>query len=104
METEPKQKPSWKKLKATYTSMQESITLINGDNVQGWVKNMRKILNGLDPLVDNIPDVWNRFCNEFGEQFLNTAEQEMARTDLQKLQMEPGKIDQYISKFEKLAK
>jgi hypothetical protein len=28
----------------------------------------------------------------------------MARTDLQKLRMEPGKINQYISKFEELAR
>ena len=28
----------------------------------------------------------------------------MARSDLQKLRMEPGKIDQYISKFEELAR
>jgi Retrotransposon gag protein len=62
------------------------------------------ILDRLNPLVDNIPEVWEHFCDEFTEQFLDTTEQETARTDLQKLRMEPGKIDQYISKFEELAR
>jgi len=80
------------------------LTLIKGDDVQGWVESMGTILDRLNPLLDNIPDVWNHFCDEFAEQFLDTTEQETARTDLQKLRMEPGKIDQYISKFEELAR
>jgi Retrotransposon gag protein len=80
------------------------LTLIKGDDVQGWVESMGTILDRLNPLVDNIPDVWNHFCNEFAEQFLDTTEQETAQTNLQKLRMEPGKIDQYISKFKELAR
>jgi hypothetical protein len=59
------------------------LMLIKGDDVQGWVKSMGTILDRLNPLVDNIPDVWNHFCDEFAEQFLDTTEQEIARTDLQ---------------------
>ena len=65
---------------------------------------MGRVINRLDPLVDNIPEVWDHFCLEFATQFLDTAEQETARSELQKLRMEPGKIDQYISKFEELAR
>ena len=54
--------------------------------------------------MDNIPEVWDQFCLEFATQFLDTTEQETARSELQKLRMEPRKIDQYISKFEELAR
>ena len=80
------------------------LMLIKGDDVQGWVKDMGKVLDRLNPLIDNIPDVWNHFCNKFRDQFLDTLKQEMTQTDLQKLQMESEKIDQYISKFEELAR
>jgi Retrotransposon gag protein len=80
------------------------LTLIKGNNVQGWAKDMGKIFDALNPLIDNIPDVWNHFCDEFANQFLDTAEQETARINLQKLWMDPGKINQYISKFKELAR
>jgi hypothetical protein len=54
------------------------LTLIKEDDVQGWVESMGTILDRLNPLVDNIPDVWNHFCDEFAEQFLDTTEQETA--------------------------
>ena len=54
--------------------------------------------------MDNIPEVWDHFCEEFATQFLDTAEQETMRLKLQKLRMEPGKIDQYISKFEEFTR
>ena len=78
--------------------------LIKGDDVRSWVEDMGGILDRLNPLIDNIPEVWEQFCDEFRDQFLDTSEQETAWTDLQKLRMEPGKIDQYISKFEELAR
>ena len=80
------------------------LTLIKEDDVRNWVKDMGRILNRLNPLIDNIPEVWDRFCNKFRDQFLDTSEQETAWTDLQKLRMELKKIDQYISKFKKLAR
>jgi hypothetical protein len=80
------------------------LTLVKGDDVRSWVEDMERVIDRLNPLVDNIPEVWDHFCEEFTAQFLDTAEQETARSELQKLQMEPGKIDQYISKFEELAR
>ena len=80
------------------------LMLIKGDDVRSWVEDMRRVIDRLNPLIDNIPEVWDHFCEEFATQFLDTAEQEMARSKLQKLQMEPGKINQYISKFEELAR
>ena len=80
------------------------LTLVKGDDVRSWVEDMGRVIDRLDPLVDNIPEVWDHFCAEFATQFLDTAEQETARSELQKLHMEPGKIDQYISKFEELAR
>ena len=69
------------------------LMLIKEDNIQSWVKNMGGILDQLNPLIDNIPEVWEWFCDKFKNQFLDTLEQETAQTNLQKLRMEPGKID-----------
>ena len=80
------------------------LTLVKGDDVRSWVEDMGRVIDRLDPLVDNIPEVWDHFCLEFATQFLDTVEQETVRSELQKLRMEPGKIDQYISKFEELAR
>ena len=80
------------------------LTLIKGDDVRSWVEEMGRVIDRLNPLVDNIPEVWDHFCSEFATQFLDTAEQETARSELQKLRMEPGKIDQYILRFEELAR
>ena len=80
------------------------LMLIKGDNVRSWVEDMGRVIDRLDPLMDNIPEVWDHFCEKFATQFLDTMEQETVRSELQKLRMEPGKIDQYISKFEELAR
>ena len=80
------------------------LTLIKGDDIRSWVKDMGGILDRLNPLINNIPEVWKRFCDKFRDQFLDTSEQETAQTDLQKLRMKLEKIDQYILKFEKLVR
>ena len=54
------------------------LMLIKGDDVQGWVKDMGTVVDWLNPLVDNIPEVWDHFCEEFATQFLDTSEQETA--------------------------
>ena len=79
------------------------LMLIKGDDVWSWVEDMGGILDRLNPLINNIPEVWDQFCDEFRDQFLDTSKQELAWTDLQKLRMDSGKIDQYISKFEECA-
>ena len=33
------------------------LTLIKGNDVQGWVESMGTVLNRLNPLVDNIPNI-----------------------------------------------
>ena len=80
------------------------LTLVKGDDVRSWIEDIGRVIDQLNPLVDNIPEVWDHFCEEFTTQFLDTVEQETVRSDLQKLRMEPEKIDQYISKFKELAR
>ena len=80
------------------------LMLIKGNNVQSWIKDMGEILDRLNLLINNIPEVWKRFCDKFRNQFLNTSEQEIAQTDLQKLRMEIEKIEQCISKFKELTR
>jgi hypothetical protein len=40
-----------------------AITLTNmeGEEVAEWVKNMETVIDGLDPINDNIPEVWTHF-------------------------------------------
>ena len=58
------------------------LTLIKENDVQSWVEDMEGVLDQLNPLTDNIPKVWDQFCGEFRDQFLDTSEQKMVRTDL----------------------
>ena len=53
------------------------LMLIKGDDVRSWVEDMKGMLDQLNPLVDNILGVWDQFCGEFKDQFLDTSEQEM---------------------------
>ena len=50
------------------------LTLIKEDDVRSWVKDMGRVIDWLNPLVDNIPEVWDHFCEEFATQFLDTSE------------------------------
>ena len=46
-----------------------TLILIKGPEVAGWTRNMGEVLDALNPLVDNIPAVWDQFLYEFSAQF-----------------------------------
>ena len=57
----------------------------------------------LDPLIDNIEDVWDQFLDAFVEQFQDSQKGERTRTGLENIKMTWPLIDQYIQDFEQLA-
>jgi len=64
---------------------------------------MGEVLDALDPLVDNIPAVWDQFLYEFSAQFQDSQKEGRAWQKLENLQMKFPDIDRYISQFEELA-
>jgi hypothetical protein len=61
-------------------------------------------VEAFDPDTQNIPAIWDTFLLEFSRQFQDTQRPNHARIKLEKLVMKPGEIDQYIAKFEELAR
>jgi hypothetical protein len=57
----------------------------------------------LDPLIDDIEDVWDQFLDAFTEQFQDSQKGECARMGLENIKMTWPLIDQYIQDFEQLA-
>jgi hypothetical protein len=80
-----------------------TLTLIKGENMARWTRDMGGFLDRLMP-ADNIPDLWMQFLLEFGQQFQDTQRGDRACTQLEGLRMHFPDIDQYIAKFEELAR
>ena len=53
-----------------------TLTHMKGPEVARWVHNVEYMLNGLNPLVDNIPLLWDQFLVELETQYLNTARED----------------------------
>ena len=84
--------------KVTFT-----LTLIKGDEVAGWVKDMGTWIDRLDHVNQNFPIVWTQFLEKFETQFQDLNKQQHARMALDKCCMQWPHISQYISDFEKYA-
>jgi len=80
-----------------------TLTLIKGPEVAGWARNMGEVLDALNPLVDNIPAVWEQFLDEFSAQFQDFQKEGRAQQKLENLQIRFPDIDRYISQFKELA-
>ena len=78
-------------------------TYIQGPLIDKWVNRAVDWLSRLDPLIDNIEDVWDQFLDTFAEQFQDSQKGERARTGLKNIKMTWPLIDQYIQDFEQLA-
>jgi hypothetical protein len=78
-----------------------TLTLIKGPIVATWTKDMGVFFDTLTP-IDDVPDLWDQFLNEFAHQFQDLQKAEQARVKLQSLRMVWPNIDQYIADFEKL--
>jgi hypothetical protein len=81
-----------------------TLTLIKGPEVAGWTRDIGTWIDTLDPVADNIPDVWDTFLIEFATQFQDSSHEERACIDLENCRMRYPYIDEYISKFEGLAR
>jgi len=65
---------------------------------------MGRWIDTLNPAVDDIELVWEQFQAEFTEQFTDSQQQQRARLDLDNCCIKFPEIDQYIAKFEDLAR
>ena len=81
-----------------------TLTLIKGDEVAGWVKDMGTWIDRLNHVHQNFPIVWTQFLDEFKTQFQDLNKQQCARMALNKCCMQWPHISQYISDFEKYAR
>ena len=80
------------------------LTHMKGPKVANWVKTMGEMIEGLDPLVDNIPAVWTTFLDMFNAQYQDSTKEEKARAQLKNLRMKGNLIDEYVSDFEELVR
>ncbi len=79
-----------------------ALTLIKGEKVNLWVKNMLDSLRRLHPVQHNVPAVWNHFEEAFRTKFTNSTRELQARTQLERLKFRYPDINGYIAKFEDL--
>jgi hypothetical protein len=79
-----------------------ALTLMHGEKVAGWVKNIGVALDELNPDTDDVDELWMTFLEEFAQQYTDTQAAERARVALESLRMKAPEIDKYISKFEEL--
>ena len=81
-----------------------TLTLIKGDEVAGWVRDIGIWIDGLDRVQDNFPIVWTQFLDKFEAQFQDPNKQQQGRIALEKCRMRWPDIAQYIADFEKFAR
>jgi retrotransposon gag protein len=80
-----------------------ALTFIKGPKVAGWVRDMGEFLDNLDPIIDDIPKVWEQFLNNFTEHFQDSTRENWACRELENLMLKFSLVNEYISKFEELA-
>jgi len=79
-----------------------ALTLIKGEKVDLWVKNMLDALRRLHPVHHNVPAVWNEFEKAFKKKFVDSTLELRARNQLDKLKFKYPDIDGHIAEFEDL--
>jgi hypothetical protein len=80
------------------------LTFIKGLTVDEWALNQGDWVDRLDPLLEDVPDVWVHFLNEFRNQFQDTQAEERARLQIENMKMKWPDVDQYIQDFERVAR
>jgi len=65
---------------------------------------MGQALDEMDPVINNIPALWDMFLAEFWEWYLDTQVADWAHAELENLLMKMPYIDEYIFKFEELCR
>ena len=81
-----------------------TLTLMKGPQVAGWTRDMGTWLDTLDPILDNIPNVWDQFLYEFSEQFQDSQKENRARGKIERCTMRFPEIDNYIARFKDLSR
>jgi Retrotransposon gag protein len=79
-----------------------ALTLFQGQQMAAWVRDMGTWIDSLDPVNDNIQEVWDTFMQEFNDHFADSQLQQRARLELNRCKMHFPDVDQYISDFEDL--
>ena len=57
----------------------------------------------LDPIADNVEDLWDQFLKAYVYQFQDSQAAQQARTKLKNCRMTNNNYDNYVSHFEALA-
>ena len=86
-----------------YKKVAFTLTLIKGEEPAQWVQNMGNWLDMLDPIADNVKDLWDQFLKAYAYQFQDSQAAQQARTKLKNCRMTNNNYDDYISCFEALA-
>jgi len=81
-----------------------TLTLMKGPQVAGWTRDMGTWLDTLDPILDNIPDIWDQFLFEFLQQYQDSQRENRARGKIERCTMKFPEIDDYIARFKDLAR
>ena len=86
-----------------YKKVAFTLTLVKGEETAQWVRSMGNWLDTLDPVADNIEDLWLQFLEAYAYQFQDSQAAQRARNDLKSCRMTNNNYDEYVSKFEALA-
>jgi hypothetical protein len=89
-------------LKSPIRQVALSLTLIKGEKVDLWVKNMIDAIRQLHPVQYNVPTVWNEFKKAFRQKFVDSTGKLCTRNQLDKLKFKYPEIDGHIAEFEDL--
>jgi len=80
-----------------------TLTLMKGPQVAGWTHDMGTWLDTLDPILDNIPNVWDQFLFKISQQYQDSQRENRARGKIEHCTMKFPEIDNYIARFEDLS-
>ena len=81
-----------------------TLTLIKGDEVARWVRDMGIWIDGLNRVQDNFAIIWTQFLDKFEAQFQDPNKQQRGRIALENCCMWWPDIAQYITDFKKYAR
>jgi hypothetical protein len=81
-----------------------ALTFIKGPTVDEWALNQGDWVDRLDPLIEDVPDVWTNFLIEFRNQFQDMQAEERACLQIENMKMKWPDVDRYIQDFERIAR
>ena len=85
-----------------YKKVAFTLTLIKGEEPAQWVRNMGNWLDTLDPIADNVKDLWLQFLKAYAYQFQDSQAAQRSQNELKTCRMTNNNYDEYVSKFKAL--